>query len=38
MANRAGLQQSDTEFVQFHPTGVYGAGCLIILSVVVRLT
>jgi len=29
MVNRAGLQQSDLEFVQFHPTGIYGAGCLI---------
>merc|ERR1719163_2678721 len=29
MVTRAGLQQSDLEFVQFHPTGIYGAGCLI---------
>ena len=29
MTSRAGLQQSDLEFVQFHPTGIYGAGCLI---------
>ena len=29
MVSRAGLQQSDLEFVQFHPTGIYGAGCLI---------
>jgi len=26
---RAGLCNSDMEFVQFHPTGIYGAGCLI---------
>jgi succinate dehydrogenase / fumarate reductase flavoprotein subunit len=29
MALRAGLPLQDMEFVQFHPTGVYGAGCLI---------
>ena len=29
MALRAGLQMQDMEFVQFHPTGIYGAGCLI---------
>ena len=29
MAARAGLPQQDMEFVQFHPTGIYGAGCLI---------
>lgn len=29
MVTRAGLQCSDSEFVQFHPTGIYGAGCLI---------
>lgn len=29
MVNRAGLQSQDLEFVQFHPTGIYGAGCLI---------
>ncbi|GBP54986.1 Succinate dehydrogenase flavoprotein subunit, mitochondrial [Eumeta japonica] len=28
MATRAGLQNEDMEFVQFHPTGIYGAGCL----------
>ncbi|XP_055935462.1 succinate dehydrogenase [ubiquinone] flavoprotein subunit, mitochondrial-like [Argiope bruennichi] len=26
---RAGLPNQDMEFVQFHPTGIYGAGCLI---------
>ena len=29
MALRAGLGAEDPEFVQFHPTGIYGAGCLI---------
>lgn len=29
MVARAGLPLQDMEFVQFHPTGVYGAGCLI---------
>ena len=29
MALRAGLPNQDMEFVQFHPTGIYGAGCLI---------
>ncbi len=29
MLLRAGLPLQDMEFVQFHPTGVYGAGCLI---------
>jgi succinate dehydrogenase / fumarate reductase, flavoprotein subunit len=29
MALRAGLAMQDMEFVQFHPTGVYGAGVLI---------
>ena len=29
MTLRAGLPLQDMEFVQFHPTGVYGAGCLI---------
>ena len=27
MALRAGLAAEDPEFVQFHPTGIYGAGC-----------
>jgi succinate dehydrogenase / fumarate reductase flavoprotein subunit len=26
---RAGLPLQDMEFVQFHPTGIYGSGCLI---------
>ena len=29
MLLRAGLPMQDMEFVQFHPTGIYGAGCLI---------
>ena len=29
MAIRAGLPMQDMEFVQFHPTGVFGSGCLI---------
>merc|ERR1719183_2609922 len=29
MALRAGLPLQDPEFVQFHPTGIYGAGCLL---------
>src|SRR5690349_16010500 len=29
LALRAGLPMQDMEFVQFHPTGIYGAGCLI---------
>ena len=29
MVLRAGLPLQDMEFTQFHPTGVYGAGCLI---------
>jgi len=29
MVARAGLPNEDLEFVQFHPTGIYGAGCLI---------
>lgn len=28
MASRAGIPIEDPEFVQFHPTGIYGAGCL----------
>jgi len=28
MVARAGLAIEDPEFVQFHPTGIYGAGCL----------
>ena len=27
MVLRAGLPLQDLEFVQFHPTGIYGAGC-----------
>src|SRR6516164_4944569 len=29
MVLRAGLPLQDLEFIQFHPTGIYGAGCLI---------
>ncbi len=29
MCARAGVPLEDMEFVQFHPTGIYGAGCLI---------
>ena len=29
MVLRAGLPLADMEFVQFHPTGIYGSGCLI---------
>jgi len=29
MVARAGLPLQDMEFIQFHPTGIYGAGCLI---------
>jgi len=29
MVLRSGLPLQDMEFVQFHPTGIYGAGCLI---------
>lgn len=28
LASRAGIPMQDMEFVQFHPTGIYGAGCL----------
>ena len=36
MALRAGLPLQDMEFIQFHPTGIYGAGCLITEGVRVR--
>ena len=29
MVSRAGLPLQDMEFIQFHPTGIYGSGCLI---------
>ncbi|MBZ4201649.1 MAG: succinate dehydrogenase flavoprotein subunit [Methylovulum sp.] len=29
MILRAGLPLQDMEFIQFHPTGIYGSGCLI---------
>lgn len=29
MLLRSGLQLQDMEFIQFHPTGIYGSGCLI---------
>ncbi|MEM7304465.1 MAG: succinate dehydrogenase flavoprotein subunit [Pseudomonadota bacterium] len=29
MLMRAGMPMQDMEFVQFHPTGIYGSGCLI---------
>ncbi len=29
MALRVGLPLQDMEFVQFHPTGIYGSGCLV---------
>ena len=33
MVLRAGLPLADMEFIQFHPTGIYGSGCLISESV-----
>lgn len=29
MVSRAGLPLEDLEFIQFHPSGIYGSGCLI---------
>ena len=29
MVSRAGLPLQDLEFIQFHPSGIYGSGCLI---------
>ena len=29
MVLRAGLPLQDMEFIQFHPTGIYGSGCLV---------
>jgi succinate dehydrogenase / fumarate reductase flavoprotein subunit len=29
MVLRAGLPMQDMEFIQFHPTGIYGSGCLV---------
>ena len=29
MALRAGIGMQDMEFIQFHPTGIYGSGCLV---------
>ena len=29
MGARAGLPLQDQEFIQFHPTGIYGSGCLV---------
>ena len=37
MVLRAGLPLQDMEFIQFHPTGIYGAGCLITEGVEVRV-
>ena len=36
LALRAGLPLQDMEFVQFHPTGIYGSGCLITKARVAR--
>jgi succinate dehydrogenase (ubiquinone) flavoprotein subunit len=38
MVVRAGLPLQDLEFVQFHPTGIYGAGCLITEGMVIWLS
>ena len=38
MVVRAGLPLQDLEFVQFHPTGIYGAGCLITEGIVLWLS
>lgn len=38
MVARAGLPLQDLEFVQFHPTGIYGAGCLITEGTLVLVT
>lgn len=38
MVVRAGLPLQDLEFVQFHPTGIYGAGCLITEGIVIWLS
>ena len=36
MVLRAGLPLEDAEFIQFHPTGIYGAGCLILKGCAAR--
>jgi len=38
MVVRAGLPLQDLEFVQFHPTGIYGAGCLITEGTIIWLS
>jgi succinate dehydrogenase/fumarate reductase flavoprotein subunit len=39
MAARAGLPLQDMEFVQFHPTGIYGAGvCMVDLASLLQNT